>query len=201
VYTIGLTGGISSGKSTVSAMLYELGAVIVDTDKIAREIVEPGQPAWHEIVAAFGETFLLPDGYLNRKLLGEMIFSDDSKRRQLERITHPYIQKAAQEALYDACRNGAAVAVLDVPLLIEVGWQNMVQAVWVVYVDAQTQVNRLMERDQLTRDQALARIGSQMNLQDKLPYAKVVIDNSNSLEATKKQVLTAWRRTCVLADS
>lgn len=193
MYTIGLTGGIASGKSTVSAMLAQLGAVIVDTDKIAREIVEPGQPAWQDIVAAFGEACLLPGGYLNRKMLGDLIFSDKNKRRLLDEITHPYIKNTAQQALDAAERQGARVAVLDAPLLIEVGWQFMVQAVWVVYVDAQKQVSRLMQRDKISCSQALDRIGSQMSLRDKLSYADVVIDNNKELAATRQQVIIAWQ--------
>lgn len=193
VYTIGLTGGISSGKSTVSAMLEQLGAAIIDTDIIARKIVEPGQPAWQDIVAAFGKSCLLPDGHINRKLLGEIIFTDDHKRRILEKITHPHIQNTAIQALQAAAQQGIKIAVLDAPLLIEVGWQHMVQAVWVVYVDAETQIERLMRRDHLERSQALARIGSQMSLREKLSYATVVIDNSGNLEATQKQVFAAWQ--------
>lgn len=193
VYTIGLTGGISSGKSTVSAMLKQLGAAIIDTDIIARKIVEPGQPAWQDIVAAFGKSCLFPDGHINRKLLGEIIFTDDHKRRILEKITHPHIQNAAIQALQAAAQQGIKIAVLDAPLLIEVGWQHMVQAVWVVYVDTETQIERLMRRDHLERSQALARIGSQMSLRDKLSYAAVVIDNSGNLEATQKQVFAAWQ--------
>ena len=193
MHIIGLTGGISSGKSTVSAMLAQLGAVIVDSDKIAREIVEPGQPAWQEIVAAFGEVCLLPGGDLNRKMLGDMIFADKNKRRLLDEITHPHIRNAAQQALDAAERRGAKVAVLDAPLLIEVGWQFMVQAVWVVYVDREKQVDRLMRRDHMTYSQALDRIGSQMSLCDKLSYADIIIDNNKDLAATQQQVIAAWQ--------
>ncbi len=198
VYTIGLTGGISSGKSTVSAMLEQLGAAIIDTDIIARKIVEPGQPAWQEIVAAFGTSCLFPDGHINRKLLGEIIFTDDHKRRVLDKITHPHIQNTARQALQAAAQQGIKTAVLDAPLLIEVGWQHMVQAVWVVYVDEETQIERLMRRDRLDRSQALARIHSQMSLREKLLFATVVIDNSGNLEATQKQVFAAWQ--CLAAN-
>ena len=189
---IGLTGGIASGKSTVSDILRQLGAWIVDADKLARQVVEPGQPAWQDIVAIFGEGVLLHDGHLNRKAVGDMIFGDERIRQQLEAITHPRIRQAASEQLKEVALRGFAVAVLDVPLLIEVGWTDMVDTVWVVYVDSPAQIERLMERDGLDREQALARIASQMRLQDKLQYANVVIDNSNGLEETRQQVVAAW---------
>ena len=189
---IGLTGGIASGKSTVSDMLRQLGAWIVDADKLARKVVEPGQPAWQDIVAIFGEGILLHDGHLNRKAVGDMIFGDERMRQQLEAITHPRIRQAASEQLKEAALRDLSIVVLDVPLLIEVGWTDMVDTIWVVYVNSQVQIERLMARDGLDREQAIARIASQMRLQDKLQYANVVIDNSNSLEETRQQVLAAW---------
>ena len=189
---IGLTGGIASGKSTVSDMLRQLGAWIVDADKLARKVVEPGQPAWQDIVAIFGEGILLHDGHLNRKAVGDMIFGDERMRQQLEAITHPRIRQAASEQLKEAALRDFAVAVLDVPLLIEVGWTDMVDTVWVVYVNSAAQIKRLMERDGLNSEQALARIASQMRLQDKLQYANVVVDNSEGLEETRQQVVAAW---------
>lgn len=191
---IGLTGGISSGKSTVSQMLSCLGAQIIDADKLAREVVAPGKQAWQAIKQWAGEEVLLPDGNIDRKKLGEIVFNNPEARTRLEAITHPLILAAAREAIDDAQSRGVAVAVLDVPLLFESGWADMADETWVVYVDDATQINRLMNRDGLSRSQAEARMASQMNLSAKVRLADVVIDNNNSIESTKNQVEEAWRR-------
>ena len=194
MFRIGLTGGIASGKSTVSDILRAKGAWIIDADKLARQVVEPGQPALKEITVVFGEGVLLPNGQLNRKLLGEIVFADDVKRRLLEDITHPAISRAVDEEINRAEQAGVAVVVLDVPLLIETGWTTMVDELWVVYVSPETQIERLIKRDGLDRKQALDRIASQMRLQDKLQYANVIIDNNQGLDETTQQVLTAWKQ-------
>lgn len=191
---IGLTGGIASGKSTVSRLLRELGATVVDTDVLAREVVEPGQPAWAEIVAWLGREVLLPDGSLDRRKVGELVFGDRQARARLEAITHPRIDAAAREALAAAERAGARVAVLDVPLLYEAGWDKKVDEVWVVYVDEATQKSRLMARDGLTEAQAAARMAAQMSLAEKARRAGVVIDNGGDPAGTAAQVTAAWRR-------
>jgi dephospho-CoA kinase len=191
---IGLTGGIASGKSTVSGMLRELGARVVDADAIAREVVAPGRPAWEEIVAWLGRDILQADGSIDRRRLGELVFADREARAALEAITHPRIAAAAREALAAAARDGCAVAVLDVPLLYEAGWDRQVDEVWVVYVDAHTQVERLMARDGLTAAQAGVRIAAQGPLAAKADLADVVIDNGGGPESTRAQVAAAWRR-------
>ncbi|EAX47995.1 dephospho-CoA kinase [Thermosinus carboxydivorans Nor1] len=194
MYVIGLTGGIGSGKSTVSAMLQELGAVIIDADEIAREVVATGKPAWREIKDEFGLGVLNGNGSINRKALGEIVFSDAKQRAKLEAITHPRIQAAVETALKAARKAGVRVVVLDVPLLIEKGWDHLADAVWVVYVDERTQLERLMARDRLTEDEARARISAQMSLREKAERAHVVIDNSGSIDATRRQVLIAWQK-------
>lgn len=191
---IGLTGGIASGKSTVSNMLRALGAAVVDTDVLAREVVEPGRPAWEEIVAWLGRGVMLADGTLDRRKVGDIVFGDAAARARLEGITHPRIATAAQEALAAAERAGAAVAVLDVPLLYEAGWDKLADEVWVVFVDEATQTSRLMARDGLTAGQAAARMAAQMSLAAKARRADVVIDNGGTPEETAGQVKAAWRR-------
>ncbi len=191
---IGLTGGIASGKSTVSDMLRALGARVVDTDAIARAVVEPGKPAWEEIVTWQGRGILQPDGSIDRRRLGELVFADKAARAALEAITHPRIEAAAQEALAAAERDGCAVAVLDVPLLYEAGWDKRVDEVWVVFVDARTQLERLMARDGLTAAQAGARIAAQGPLAAKAERADVVIDNGGDPDRTRAQAAAAWRR-------
>ncbi|SMC74582.1 dephospho-CoA kinase [Sporomusa malonica] len=192
MYLIGLTGSIASGKSTVSKMLRELGAYIVDTDKISHEIIQPGKPAWKEIIETFGKNITEENGQINRKRLGQIVFADTRARERLECITHPRIEEAAMAAIAEAEDQGYDIIVLDVPLLIEVGWHTRVNAVWVVYVDEKTQVVRLMMRDDSTYEDAMARIKAQLSLHEKLKYADVVINNSKTIDNTTVQVLKAW---------
>lgn len=194
MYVIGLTGGIASGKSSVSAILYRQGAYIIDVDQIAYNITLPGRLAWQEIIAAFGQEVVLPEGTIDRKKLGEIIFHDNNLRAILEEITHPKIKDDVSKKLKDLQNQGVSIAVLDVPLLIEVGWQMLADEVWVVAVDQKTQLARLMARNSLTSEQAQARIAAQMSLKEKLKYADVVIDNNGSIENTKSQVIKAWNQ-------
>ncbi|SDF78685.1 dephospho-CoA kinase [Sporomusa acidovorans] len=193
MFLIGLTGGIASGKSTVSHMLSELGAYIVDADKLSREITQPGKPAWEEIIKRFGLRITHVDGKIDRKRLGQLVFADRQARADLEKITHPYIEAAAKDAIAAAAECGFAVVVLDAPLLIEVGWHTKVDAVWVVYVNEQTQLARLMARDKSDEKAARARMNAQLALKNKLKYADVVIDNNDGIENTKKNVCKAWQ--------
>lgn len=191
---IGLTGGIASGKSTVTNILRELGARVVDTDAIAREVVTPGKPAWEDIVAWLGRDMLLAGGGIDRRRLGELVFSDSEARARLEGITHPRIAAEVKKAIEEAAAEGLAAVVLDVPLLYEAGWDKDVDEVWVVYVDAATQQGRLMARDRLTAGEARARMAAQAVLADKARKADVVIDNGGDITNTRDQVVRAWRR-------
>lgn len=193
MYVIGLTGGIASGKSTVSEMLSMLGAAIIDADKLSRTVTLPGRPAWQEIVHRFGDSIIGPGGELNRKRLGQIVFADNQARHDLEKITHPRIEAEAMAAIARAKQDNYSVAVLDAPLLIEVAWHKKVDAVWLVFVDEQTQLTRLRLRDNVSYEDAMARIRAQMTLRDKLKYADVIIDNNGTLDNTKAQVLAAWR--------
>ncbi|TWH49374.1 dephospho-CoA kinase [Sporomusa sp. KB1] len=193
MYLIGLTGGIASGKSTVSRMLSELGAFIVDADKLSREVTQPGKPAWQEIIEKFGQDIVQDNGEIDRKHLGQLVFANKQARSELEEITHPHIEAAAKAAMAAASAGGFAVVVLDAPLLIEVGWHTRVDAVWVVYVNEQTQLKRLMARDNSGREAAQARINAQLSLTEKLKYADVVINNGDAIEITKKNVQKAWK--------
>lgn len=193
MYLIGLTGGIASGKSTVSRMLSELGAYIIDADKLSREVTQPGKPAWQEIIKKFGQDIIQDNGEIDRKHLGQLVFANKQARSELEAITHPHIEAAAKAAMAAATADGFAVIVLDAPLLIEVGWHTRVDAVWVVYVNEQTQLKRLMARDNSGREAAQARMNAQLSLTEKLKYADVVINNGDAIEITRKNVLKAWR--------
>ncbi len=192
MYQIGLTGGIASGKSSVSRLLAEWGVPVIDADAIARRIVTPGQPAWQQIVSVFGEQILQPDGTINRRLLGDIIFDDAEKRRKLEEITHPAIWDQITVEVKQAEAAGHRVVVLDIPLLLETDWHDRVDEIWVVYADRQTQLQRLTLRDQLTQQQAESRINSQLSLEEKKQHADIVIDNSGSFDLMRNQVERIW---------
>lgn len=190
---IGLTGGIASGKSLVSRFLKELGAVVIDADQIARDVVRVGSPAWMEIVQEFGEGVCNPDGSLDRKKLGKIVFSERSKLDRLNRITHPYIISEIKRLLNDYRKSAPdSIVVLDVPLLFETGLERMVDEVWVVYVDHQTQLERLMKRDGLSVEDALRKISSQIPLEEKIKLADHVIDNRGDPQETFLQVKRLW---------
>ena len=190
----GLTGGIASGKSTVSAFLKDAGAIIVDADKIAREVVQKGLPAWLEIVNAFGQSILLPDGEINRILLGDIIFNDSAQKQVLNQIVHPWVFAETATRLTEIEKKKLnAVVILDVPLLIESGMDTGLSDVIVIYVPEPVQIQRLMTRDALTQEQALVRIRSQLSIEEKKKRATIVIDNSNSLENTRSISLTVYQ--------
>ena len=193
MFILGLTGGIASGKSTVSRMLTMLGAQVIDADKIARMVVEPGKAAWLEIVAHFGEAILQADQSIDRIQLGNIIFNDAKEKEVLERITHKQIQMEIERQLDECAKKQAEIVVLDVPLLYEVGWDTMVNAVWVVYVNEANQLKRLMQRNHWSADEAKARISSQMCLAEKSEKANLVIDNNGDFDYTREQVLSGWK--------
>ncbi|WCR27268.1 dephospho-CoA kinase [Paenibacillus thiaminolyticus] len=190
---IGLTGGIASGKSTVSRLLVERGALLVDADRIAREIVLPGSPALDQIADRFGADMLLPDGSLDRKRLGNVVFSDAAKRKALEEITHPAIR---QEMMMQMCRleeeHPQSLVVVDVPLLYESGLTDRFEEIVVIYVPQAIQLERLMGRDGLTEAEASERLLSQWDIEKKRERADYVIDNSKGMEETRQQVEQFW---------
>jgi len=177
----GLTGGIATGKSVVSGIFQSLGAFIIDADVIAREIVRPGLPAWKAIAKAFGSEVLLQDGNINRSKLGSIVFQDFSKRSILNSIMHPGILKeAARLRKKIGEEHPFAVVIFDAALLIESGAYEMVDLVILVYVNEELQINRLMNRDGLTRDAAIERINAQMPVAEKKRYADYIIDTTSS---------------------
>ncbi|GMA56580.1 dephospho-CoA kinase [Alicyclobacillus sacchari] len=190
---IGLTGGIGSGKSTVTAMLRDLGAYVVDADVWARRVVEVGSDGLAEIVREFGQEVLLPDGSLNRKQLGAIVFQDATKRMRLNAITHPRVQRGMLEETHAYWIKHPGEAVIwDVPLLFEGTAKRFVDATIVVYASLETQIHRVIARDGLDRSAALARIHAQMPLAEKCKLATYVIDNDGSIENTREQVLQVW---------
>lgn len=190
---IGLTGGIASGKSTVSSLLLELGAVIIDADDIARSIVGVGSTALEEIRAYFGEAYFLPNGELNRKKLGEYVFNHEEALNKLNEITHPRIvEKIKIEINWHKQNSVNPVIIVDAALLIEMGLVNLVNEVWLVAVPHDTQLKRLIEREDLTIEGAENRISSQMSLEEKKQFADRIIDNSGNVETLKEQVKKIW---------
>jgi dephospho-CoA kinase len=185
----GLTGGLASGKSAVSRQLAGLGCRLIDADLLAREVVAPGSPAWQAVVAAFGRDVLRPDGELDRKRLGALVFADPARRRALEAITHPAILARRAAILVDWAAEGfAGVVVLDIPLLIEVGAAASVDRVILVYAPRAVQLERLIARDGFAPAEAERRLASQLPLADKVRHADFVVDNAGTPEETAGQV-------------
>ena len=191
---VGLTGGIATGKSTVSALLKKAGAVIIDADRIAREVVKKGRPAYREIVKNFGETVLLPEGEINRSVLGDIIFNDPQAKHLLNSIVHPHVRKEQDRQLKQIEKNDPnAFVILDIPLLIESQMYPDLSEVIVVYAPELIQIKRLMQRDNISEADALARVRSQMPIEEKKGKATIIIDNSGSRENTRKQTLEIFR--------
>lgn len=187
-HIFGVTGGIASGKSSVSTFIKELGFPIIDADVVAREVVEPGEDAYHEIVKAFGEDILLPDRSINRTKLGDVIFHNDAKRLKLNSIVHPAVRKRMRELAEKAIQNGAETVFMDIPLLFESKLTFMVEKTLLVYVDEEIQLIRLINRNNLSEKDARARIASQMPLKEKRALADAVVNNNGDFEETKNQV-------------
>ena len=183
----GLTGGIATGKSTVSAIFKTCGAVIVDADVIAREVVQKGRKAWSEIIDTFGSRILLPDGSINRPALGDIIFHDPVRQQILNHIVHPEVMDETNRRLVEINHDSPdAVVILDVPLLFESGMDKGLSEIIVVYIPEPLQLQRLMHRNALSEDQALARIRSQIPVEEKKRRATRIIDNSGSLDITRE---------------
>lgn len=192
---IGITGGIASGKSTVSLYLQELGFTIVDADLASRAVVEPGEEAYHQVVEAFGEDILLTDGNIDRVKLGSIIFNDQEKRLLLNGIVHPAVRNWMRVKTEAALASGEETVFMDIPLLFESKLTFMVDKTLLIYVDEQVQLERLMNRNGLSETEALARINSQMPLADKKALADAVLDNNGDINETKRQVkaiLSEW---------
>ena len=183
---VGLTGGVASGKSTVSAMLAERGAVVIDADLLAREVVAPGTDGLAEVVAAFGDQVLGPDGALDRPALGAVVFADEARRRTLEAIIHPRVRARAAEI--EAAAPAGAVVVHDIPLLTETGQAGSFDAVVVVDVPVETQVERMVGLRGMSDDDARARVAAQASREERLAVATHVVDNTGTLDELRARV-------------
>lgn len=194
LFVAGLTGGIASGKSTVSLLLKKKGAVIIDADEIAKQIMQPGKPAWIKVVNHFGSQILNEKNDIDRRRLANIVFSDKKQLELLNSFTHPDIINEIKDRLKYYKSLQKKVIILDAALLLEVGLDKIVDEVWVVVVDEKIQLERLMIREKnLNVKQAMDRIKSQMPQKEKVKYADRVIDNSGSIEDTKIQVDKIWR--------
>lgn len=190
---IGLTGGVATGKSTVAQMFKQCGAVVIDADALAREVVQPDKPAWRDVVRTFSKKVLNPDRTINRQALGSIVFRYPAKRRRLERIIHPRVAREQQRLTREAARKDpTAVVLYDVPLLFEAGIDKRVQKIIVVTADQQTQIARLKKRNGLSRAEALRRIRSQMPLAKKAQMADLVIDGTVPRAVGRRRVQEAF---------
>jgi len=192
---IGLTGGIASGKSVVAARLAEHGAVVVDADRIAREVVEPGSPALARIAEEFGDEVIASDGSLDRAALGALLFESPEKRAALNAITHPAVGIRSKELFAAAAAaDPDAIVVYDVPLLVEAGRVDEFDLIVVVNASTETRLNRMVELRGMTRDEAMHRLNSQATNTERLAVADVVIDSNGTLEQTLEQADALWEK-------
>lgn len=194
VHIIGLTGGIASGKSTVAEILKDMGVPVIDADQLSRQIVIPGESAYNAIVSEFGSSILNSDLTINRTALGKIIFADPAARLRLEAVTHPAIRKLAEEELLRLKQTGHQVVIYMAPLLIEAGASSRVDEIWVVYVDRETQLKRVMTRDNVTMEEAQQKLAAQMPMEVKKHHGSVVIDNRGSKAELARQVRELWDR-------
>lgn len=193
--TVGLTGGIASGKSTVAALLVREGAFLIDTDVLSRQVVEPGTPGWNEVVEHFGRDILKGEGTIDRTRLGEIVFSDTEKRAKLEALIHPRITVTKNARVAEIFREHAdAIVVIDMPLLFEAKREHTVDKVLLVYVSVQTQRARLMRRDGFASEDAVKRIAAQMPIEEKIARSHYVINNEGSEEETARQVRDVFQQ-------
>lgn len=189
---IGLTGGIASGKSTISDMLRELGAAVIDADIVSRDVVSQGSIAYNRIIESFGEDILLSDGEINRKLLGNIVFSDEEKLTLLNEITHPAIIENVNNRIAVLKQQHKKVVVVDAAILIEMGLNKHVDCVWLVLANRDTQLKRVMERDKLSSEDAWNRINAQMSNEERLKYADAIIDTTHPVEDVRNRVKELW---------
>lgn len=192
---IGLTGGIASGKSLVARVFRDLGAHVIDADRIVHDLLAPDQPAWKEVLAHFGDRIRQPDNEIDRRKLGAIVFNDPAERAWLNSALHPRVFEAYMaQVKHLSERQPDAVVVLDAALLVETGYHRKVDKLVVVYADEEQQLQRLMSRDGFTREQAIARVRSQMPLAEKRTHADYVVDNTGTREETEQRARDVFAR-------
>lgn len=193
--TVGLTGGIGSGKSTVSQILAELGAFVIDADKVGHEIYLPGKEAWHKVIEAFGRDILASDQTIDRKKLGAIVFSNDEARKTLNRIVHPLMYQDLERRIKEKRQEGfARPIVVEAAVLIEANWVPLVDLVWVVVANRDAVIERVGLQRGLSAKDTEYRITSQLPDTERMKHASLVIENNGSVEELKKKVTEAWNR-------
>ncbi len=193
---IGLTGGIGSGKSTVSQFLTELGAVVIDADEVGHEAFKPNTKIWRQVIAAFGRQILTPTGDIDRGKLGEIVFNNPDSLSRLNQIMHPRIHEMVKAQIEGYRQQGVDVVVLEAPLLIEASWTSLVDKVWVTVAPESTVLRRIEERTGLSEQQSLARIRSQSSSEERAGYADVVINTDCGLDGLRARVSELWQKLC-----
>lgn len=193
--TIGLTGGIGSGKSTVSQILTELGAFVIDADKVGHEIYLPGKEAWHQLTTAFGRDILAPDRTIDRKKLGALVFGSDDARKKLNGIVHPLMfQDIARRIKAKRAEGFTKPIVVEAAILIEANWLPLADEVWLVVTNKTAVIDRVATQRGMAAKETEARIASQLSDSERRKYAQVVIENDDTLEALRQAIGAAWRR-------
>ena len=192
--TIGLTGGIGSGKSEVSRILYDIGVKVINADEVSHEAYRPGSAGWREVVGAFGEDILRKDGTINRSKLGDLVFSDSGKLDLLNSIVHPITRMLVYNLIDNARKKHEAVIVLEAAILIEANWSDMVDEVWVVIAPEQTRLNRVHQKTGLDIESVKARIFNQISDAERNQKADILIDNSGSIDNLEVLVKKIWRK-------
>jgi dephospho-CoA kinase len=194
VRVIGLTGGIAAGKSTIAQILAELGAVVIDADKVGHEAYRRGTEAWRALVAHFGDGILTPDGEIDRRKLGAIVFADPDQRKALQDIVWPRMKEMIRQRLAELRAAGVQVAVIEAAVLIEAGWTDLVDEVWVVQVPEEVALRRLVARNNLSEADARTRIRAQLSNAERAAHADVIIDNSGTVAEARARVERAWAR-------
>ncbi|MCS7276273.1 MAG: dephospho-CoA kinase [Dehalococcoidia bacterium] len=194
MFVIGLTGGLGSGKSTVAEMLRELGAEILNADQIGHQVYAPGGPAYRDIIDAFGTQVLAADGTVDRRRLASIVFQDPQALQRLNAITHPRIREAIRQRLQELAARGVEVAVLEAALLLEAGWDDLVDEVWVTVCPPEVAARRAAQRSGISMEEALARVRAQMPVEERARRAQVIIHTDTDLEDTRRQVEREWAR-------
>ncbi|MDY3973355.1 dephospho-CoA kinase [uncultured Veillonella sp.] len=193
MYRIGLTGGIAAGKSTVSQWLQSQGHAVIDADKVAREVVEVGTVGYKAVVEAFGPDVVNADQSLNRAALGSIIFNDENKRKLLNALLHDLIKERINYLAANFEAEGYSIIIYDIPLLIETGWHTLMDEVWLVESTKEHQLHRLMVRNGLTEEEALARMNSQMPTEEKRRYSQIIIHNNDDIPSLELQLQHIWQ--------
>lgn len=195
MFIVGLTGGIASGKSLVAGVFKRLGAKVIDADRLVHELLAPGEDAWKEVMARFGAAILNPDQTIDRRRLGDIVFSDPEERRWLNACLHPRVFEAYKARVrHIAEREPDAIVVFDAALLIETGYHQKMDRTVLVYAELEQQIGRLMQRDGFTRGQAMARINAQMPLADKRRFADYVIMNTGTFEEAEMSARDVYKK-------